>query len=280
MGQQQVERKEKILLTEAQETLLIPLISKSRVSQGKHITFIDTKTEEILANIEYDFAKLRVPQKTAVTVRMRAHKFDDYTKAFIDDHPDALVLHLGCGLDSRFLRVDNGRVRWTDLDLPDVIALRQKYYQETNRYRMVASSVIDLKWMDVIAYQNEPILVIAEGLFMYLQEPEVKELILALRERFPGVHLIFDAFSTITAERIRKHPSLAKTGAAIHWGIDDAKEIQTWADGISFIEEWFFTQSNDIPQLDRGYRIAFKLASFLKLAQKAHRILYFKLGQP
>ena len=270
-------QKEIIRLTEAQETLLIPLWCKSQAAQGKHVTFVDEKTESVLAGIDYNFSALNVPKQTQVTVRMRANRFDVYAREFIAAHPDGMILHLGCGLDSRCLRVDNGRIHWVDLDMPDVIALRRKFYTETERYRMIASPVTDLSWLDEIPKTAVPVLVIAEGLFMYLEEAHVKALVLALQTAFPGCRLAFDAFSALTAQRVGKHPSLQKTGASIHWGIDNAAEMATWGIGIQLVEEWFFTQSPDMNRLDFGYRLIFKIASLFSMAKKAHRLLYFIL---
>ncbi|HSB02939.1 MAG TPA: class I SAM-dependent methyltransferase, partial [Anaerolineales bacterium] len=150
--------KEKILLTKEQETLLIPLFSKAQ--DNPH--FQDEKAREILQHLEYDFQQLRIPQKTAVMMRMRAKQFDNYAREFITAHPNALILHLGCGLDSRCLRVQADEAIWYDLDMPDVVALRRKFYSESDKYRMIASSVTDLAWLDQEFPPERPVLIIAE----------------------------------------------------------------------------------------------------------------------
>ncbi len=265
--------KEKITLTKEQETLLIPLFSKAQ----ENSILRDEKARQILERADYDFSSLKVPEKTAVTLRMRAKQLDAYTRDFLGQHPDALVIHLGCGLDSRCLRVEHPQALWIDLDLPDVIELRRKFYAETGAYRMIASSVMDLDWTNAIAVEGRPVFVVAEGLLMYLHESEVRELIVCLHERFPGCHLAFDAFSKLTASRIQAHPSIQTTGAAVHWGIDDPHEIETWAQGIWLEQEWFFSQSADIPKLGRFYRVMFRLTGGIPAAQKAQRLLYYTL---
>ncbi|NMB86755.1 MAG: class I SAM-dependent methyltransferase [Chloroflexi bacterium] len=268
-----METKEKITLTKEQETLLIPLYAKAQ----RNPILEDEKARQILAQVQYDFQRLNVPEKTAVTLRMRAKQLDAYATAFLAAHPEAVVLHLGCGLDSRCLRVMHARALWIDLDLPDVIALRRKFYPETESYRLVASSAADLDWIDQVDDQGRPVLVIAEGLLMYLHEEEVRALILRLHARFPGCHLAFDAFSQLTAERIQAHPSMQKTGASVHWGIDDPHAIEDWAEGIHLQEEWFFAQSPDIPRLSWFYRLMFRLTASIQVAQRAQRLLYFTL---
>jgi O-methyltransferase involved in polyketide biosynthesis len=112
---------------------------------------------------------------------------------------------------------------------------------------------------------------------MYLHETEVKALILRFHERLPGCSLVFDAYSKLTADRIKGHPSLQKTGATIRWDIDDPREIEVWAEGIRFIEEWFFSQTPDIQNLTWYYRLMFRLTASIKVAQRAHRLLSYIL---
>ena len=265
--------KEKISLTKEQETLLIPLYAKAQ----DNLIFTDEKARQILDAVQYDFRQLKIPDKTAVMLRIRAKQLDAYTGEFIAAHPDALILHLGCGLDSRCLRLPRAETLWIDLDMPDVIVLRRKFYAETDTYRMIAASVTDLAWVEQVSADGRPVFVVAEGLLMYLPESDVRALILCLHQAFPGCGLVFDAFSKLTADRVKAHPSLQKTGATVHWGIDDPHEIEQWAEGIRLKEEWFFNQSPDIERLGWFYRWTFRLAAAIPAARRAHRLLYYTL---
>ena len=266
--------KTRITLTPEQETLLITLSAKA---QPENPLFFDSYARDILAQVDYDFARLRVPYKTVVLVCQRAKKMDAATRAFLVEHPNGVVLHLGCGLDSRFWRVDNGQVEWYDLDMPPVIELRQKFFADHERYHVVASSVTDLEWMKRIETAGRPVLVVAEGLLMYLGEADVKRLVLQLRETFPGCRLIADVFSRLTARSATRHPSLKQTGASIGWGIDDPHEIESWAQGILLLEEWYFTQDPDLNRLGLGYRLAYTMAGSFNMVRRAHRIVYYQL---
>jgi O-methyltransferase involved in polyketide biosynthesis len=269
--------KEKIQLTKEQETLLVPLYSRAVESRQPNPIFADAKAQEILEQVEYDFTRLNIPRKTAVTLCIRAKKIDAYTREFLASHPRGVVIHLGCGLDSRYTRIKNGEVEWYDLDMPEVIDLRRKFYEETDTYHMIPSSVTDWGWIDCVSPRGRPVLGVAEGLLMYLKEEEVKALILSLKKAFPGCRLVFDVYSVLTAKSVRKHPSIQKTGAVIQWGIDDATEIERWAEGIQLKEEWYFTQAEDIERLGSGYHLAFWVAGLFTAAKKAHRILYYSL---
>lgn len=270
-----MEQKAKITLAPEQETLLITLYARA---QPESPLFFDPKAQEILARVEYDFSKLKVPYKTVVLVCQRAGKMDDTARAFIAEHPAGVVLHLGCGLDNRFGRVDNGQVEWYDLDMPPVIALRQKFYPPNPRLHLISSSVTDLEWIHTVAAQGRPVLVIAEGLLMYLSEADVKSLFLRLGEAFPSCRLIADVFSVMTAKAAIHHPSLKQTGATLGWGIDDSRSVESWAPGIRLLEEWYFSQDPKLERLSLGYRLAYKLAGAFKVARMAQRIVYYQLS--
>ncbi len=266
--------KAKITLTPEQETLLIPLYAKA---QPENPLFFDPKAREILNRVDYDFQRLKVPYKTVVLVCQRAKKLDAIAREFLTESPNGVVLHLGCGLDNRFGRVDNGTLDWYDLDMPPVIEQRRQFFPPAKRYHTIASSVTALGWVDGVAAASRPVLVVAEGLLMYLGEADVRRLLLRLREAFPGCHLAADVFSQMTARAAARHPSLKQTGAVIGWGIDDAHEIESWAPGIRLLEEWYFTQDPDLGKLSTGYRLAYKLAGAFRMVQKAHRLVYYQL---
>lgn len=267
-------QKTKITLTPEQETLLIPLYTKA---QPGNPLFFDPKAQEILNRVDYDFTRLRVPYKTVVLVCQRAKKMDAAAREFLEGHPAGVVVHLGCGLDGRFWRIDNGKVEWYDLDMVPVIELRKRFFPASERYHLVASSVMDLGWVEQVMAAGRLVLVIAEGLLMYLGEEDVRRLVLRLQEAFPGCRLIADVFSRMTARSAARHPSLRQTGATIGWGIDDPHKIEAWSQGIRLLEEWFFTQDADLGRLSLGYRVAYRLAGAFKMVQRAHRIVYYQL---
>jgi hypothetical protein len=125
--------------------------------------------------------------------------------------------------------------------------------------------------------QAEHVLIIAEGLFMYLEEKEIRALIGALETRFPDTVLIFDAFSKLTTRFAGRHPSLKKTGAVLKWGIDDPLEIEQWNPGFRFEGRWCFSDSDKIPDLSPFYRFMFRTMGRLKAAARAHSILNYSL---
>jgi len=264
----------RLALTPEQETLLITLYAKA---QPDNPLFFDPMSQEILERVDFDFARLRVPYKTVVLVCQRAKKLDAMTRDFLARHPGCVVVQLGCGLDNRFWRVDDGRVVWYDLDMPPVVELRRQLFTGHDRYHLIGASVTDSDWLEAVRSGGQPVLVLAEGLLMYLGEADVRRLVQRLRESFPGCRLIADVFSRLTARSASRHPSLRSTGATIGWGIDDPLELEAWAPGVRLLEEWYFTEDPDLARLSLAYRVAYRLAGAFKMVQRAHRIVYYQL---
>jgi O-methyltransferase involved in polyketide biosynthesis len=142
---------------------------------------------------------------------------------------------------------------------------------------MIAASVTDLKWMDTVAAGGRPVLVVAEGLLMYLDEADVRRLVIGLHETFPGCRLLADVFSRLTARSAARHPALKQTGATVGWGIDDPGELETWSPGLRLLQEWYFSQDPDLARLSFGYRLAYRLAGAFKMVRRAHRVVYYQL---
>lgn len=267
----------KVVLTKEMETLLIPLYGKAMQGQKRSPILIDSKAKEIVENIEYDFEALKIPAKTNTMMCMRAKLLDNFTIQHLEKKKDCAVYHLGCGLDSRYNRVNNADVDWYDLDFEEVIAIREKFYPEKDNYHLIASSVTNWKWIEEIPVHHQNNLVIAEGLLMYLREEEIKKLLLLLKEKLGSYTLIFDTFNTFTAKKVNNHPSIKKTKASIHWGIDDAKDITGWMPGVSFVGEIFFTSNEVVQRMNFGMRWMYKLAHLFPVARNAQRILIFEI---
>ncbi len=272
---------DKIILTEEKETLLIPLFGKAKESEKQAPILIDKKAIEVVNQIDYNFKSLKIPEKTNIMMCIRAKLIDNFVKDFLIKSNESVALHLGCGLDSRYNRIENSNVDWYDVDFKEVIDIRRYFFKETDNYHLVASSVTEPEWIEKIPRDKnkKQYIVISEGLFMYLKEDEIKTLISRLKERVGSYTLIFDAFSVLAAKNVKNHPSLKKTGAKIHWGIDNPEELTKWGSGIQFIEEQYFTSNEEIKNLDTSTRIMFKIAKLFTVAKKAHRLLIYRIGQ-
>jgi O-methyltransferase involved in polyketide biosynthesis len=144
------------------ETFLIPLWAKAVETKHSNPIIKDYKAVDILGQIEYNFKKFDNEWATQVSIAIRTEILDNATKEFMNKFPDAVVVNIGCGLDTRFSRRDNGKIHWYDLDLPESIHLRKQFFKETDHYQMIAKSVFDYSWIHTIS-QGKPILIIVEG---------------------------------------------------------------------------------------------------------------------
>ncbi len=198
---------------------------------------------------EAGLARSSVPSRRGEAGLARSSVPSRRGEAGLARHPQAVVVHIGCGLDTRFERVDNGRVEWYDLDLPDVIELRRKLVGgEGERHHFLAGSMLDSAWLDTVsAHHKRPLLFLAEGVFMYFEEAQVKSLVLTLRDRFPGAELVFDAFSPFFSWANNLRVTLTKVGARSYWALKHGQDLERWsgpsaslrAGGIRLLDERF-----------------------------------------
>jgi O-methyltransferase involved in polyketide biosynthesis len=257
------------------EALLIPLYIRATESQRADPLIRDEKAVELVAHMSLDVSRVRripLSEVNKLVIILRNREFDTYARDFMARHPYAALVHIGCGLDTRFQRVDDGRVEWYDLDFPHVIELRRKILgDEAGRYHLLGCSVLDNAWLDTVsAYGPHPLLFLAEGVFMYFEAAQVKSLVLTLRDRFLGAELVFDAFSPL--HLWRSNLQTARSGFRCRWGIWHGEEIERWGDGIRLLREWGFF---DRPQ-PRLARVRW-LRPIEALARTL-RIYHFRLG--
>ncbi|MGO4738033.1 class I SAM-dependent methyltransferase [Bosea sp. 2KB_26] len=237
---------EKVTLTRERETLLITLYAKGEESRLRDSLLHDRFAASAVRRIDYDFRKLGVSRDDMIALAMRAHIFDGWTSDFIMRHPDATVLHLGCGLDSRVFRIDPPTgVRWFDLDYPEVVALRRRLYPERHGYTLIGSPVTEPGWLDGVP-SGRPTMIVAEGLLMYLRPDAVPRLIKRLVAHFGHGELAFDAFSPLGLWLVSHHRSVRATGAKLLWSIDEPQELEDRIPGLKL--------RNDLTAYDpRGY---------------------------
>lgn len=228
---------ETVALTREKETLLITLWAKAGESRLPDSLLHDRFAAKAAARIDYDFARLKVDRDLMIGLAMRAHVLDGWTRDFLDDHGDAMVLHLGCGLDSRVFRIDpRAGIDWYDVDYPEVIALRRKLYPARDNYHLLGSSVTQPEWLATLP-QDRPAMIVAEGLLPYLPEEEVLLLLARLVRHCRSGEIVFDAYSPLGLKLIALQPSIEATGAVLHWSLDDPLELERQVPGLERVTE-------------------------------------------
>jgi O-methyltransferase involved in polyketide biosynthesis len=241
--------REKITLTGAQETMLATLWGRALDSRSPNSILHDDEADRAVRRIDYDFRKTGVKGTSAAGVALRAKQLDDWTSEFLANHPEATVLHLACGLDTRVQRLKpSSSVRWLDVDHPGVIELRERLLPKpAGDYRMVGASVTDEEWLEAVP-ADRPTVAVFEGLSMYLREEEGKRLIRRITGRFPGGQLLFDCYGTLGIRLQKLVPAVRNAGATLHWGIDDPQDIEGWHEGLKCLDA---LRSVDMPGLEK-----------------------------
>jgi O-methyltransferase involved in polyketide biosynthesis len=247
----------KVQLGAVQETLLIPLAARARETRKKWPVLRDPKAAEILASVEFDTGKYGRGWGGGVTV-LRTAIFDYWVSGFLAEHPGGTVVEIGTGLNTRFDRVDNGQVHWIDLDLPDVIELRRRFFADSGRRRMVAASVLDQYWLPMVQDSPGPYMFVADGVLAYLaQAPQV---ITHIAGQFPGALIAFDTYSRRTLNQ--QHKLAAKKNIARWaWSCDNPRALESL--GLEVVQEASVTRPPRAARarLPRRFRYLLPLAS-------------------
>ncbi len=225
---------DKVHLKKEHETYLMTVYGKALDNRAENPILGDRFADEALQKIDFDFKKLKLAGGGEITLPLRAKHFDTWARVFLAAHPQATVLHLGCGLDSRVFRIDPpATVRWYDVDFPDVIELRRRLYPERHDYTLIPASVTEAGWLEAIP-ADRPVLAVAEGLLQHLSEKDAFELLDRITEHFPSGQILFDIYSRLTARVISfaarlsvlgSKPADADTRVDLTWGLTDPHEV-------------------------------------------------------
>lgn len=242
-------------LTGAQETLLAILYSRALDAKTTTPILGDQYAVRLIDQLDYDFSKLRIIWLKAAAIALRARFLDKWTVEFLQqsqrDGEPVTVLHLAAGLDTRALRLqehcnrDRAEVRWVDVDLPDVIDVRGRLrlpepHGGRMQYEMVAADVTDELWLAKLRLpRDRRTLVVFEGLTMYLQPTQGRELIEQLTTYFVAGRnqLVFDCFNWVPLLVQRFEPIVASTGSRLSWAINDPMELEKWHQGLNLTGE-------------------------------------------
>jgi O-methyltransferase involved in polyketide biosynthesis len=220
---------ERVRFTQEKATMLATLYCRALDAQTANPLLGDRTAEASMAKIDFDFDSLGVTPDMAVGVVGRAKLIDTWVSEILAEHPELTVLHLGCGMDSRVFRLDPpASVEWFDVDYPEVVALRKQIYPDREHYHVIGSSVTDPEWLTQIP-ADRPVLVVAEGLMMYLPRIGGEELLKRIIAKFPSGEMIFDSFSSLINQALNErktNPVMRNTNAIVEWSIDDLDYLE------------------------------------------------------
>ena len=250
------------------KTLYIPLYGKSFVSK-KGIILNDKKAEEIWEKEGFELKGKSKSKWLAYYMGMRSAVFDKWLAEKMNEEKQAIVIHIGCGMDSRIERVGSKGHLWYDVDFPEVIEERRTYYQDTEEYRMVASDARNEDWIKTVP-NDCPAIVVMEGISMYLSSKELSSLLARLANHFSKMYLLMDCYTTFAAKASKYKNPINDVGVTEVHGLDDPKSLEQA--GVQFVKEHEMTPEYMINELKGIEKFIFSKLYAGSIAQKMYRL--------
>ena len=260
-------------MNDVNKTLYIPLYGKALVS-SKNIIIQDKKAEEIWAKEGFELKGKSKSKWLAYYMAMRAAIYDEWLEKELNSNPSAIVVHIGCGMDSRIERVSRQNQEWYDIDFPDVIAERCKYYAETDTYHMLPIDMRTDEWKQHLKANREAIVVL-EGVSMYFKLEDMKILLSNLVEHFNAIKILMDCYTEKAAKVSKYKNPINEVGVTTVYGYDNPEELARKS-GLVFIKEYNMTPQKYIDELHGLERMVFKNLFAGKIAKSMYRMYEFK----
>jgi O-methyltransferase involved in polyketide biosynthesis len=235
-------------LGNVQKTLFLPLWGRAMETKKARPLLVDKKAVEIMEKVDFDFSSIAANMSPLSQFAwiLRSKYVDEIIKNFLQSYPEGSIVNIGCGLDTTFDRVDNGKLRWYDLDLPDVIDLRRKFIPESDRRSYIASSFLETDWLKQIQVSGN-VLFVAAGVFYYFREAEMRTFFIRLADDFPGSELVCDVSSPYGVKVANK--MVIKRGGLdeksnLTWGLGKAEDLTTWDRRINILQKHYYFRGN------------------------------------
>jgi O-methyltransferase involved in polyketide biosynthesis len=230
-----------VSLEGAQETLLVPLYGRATLTRQGSDLIADPMAVDMVEAIDYDFSRFDGSMSLVGSV-LRTRIFDYWISRWVEANPTGTIVEIGAGLNTRFERIDNGAARWFELDLPEVIALRRRFFAETDRRTILAASVTDDTWHDTVAATGGPWLFAAEAVLIYLEPAEVAAALGGLGRRFPGAPLALDTWGSWMRDHQHENDAISQLDSRFTWFCDDLTQLDLGGvdlavlDSVTFVD--------------------------------------------
>jgi O-methyltransferase involved in polyketide biosynthesis len=234
-------QKAQVNLGAVQQTLLLPLWGRARESLKDRPLLIDRRAVEIISELDYDFSTIgkKIRPISQLGWVMRSLLIDEALKGYIKQYPGATIINIGCGFDTTFERVDNSKITWYDLDLPDVIDCRKQFIRDNDRRKSIAKSILDYTWVEQIQ-PHKNVLIVAAGVLYYFNQEQIVHIFNTIAQKFPGSEMVFDATSPMGVKMANKmvlKSSGMNNNAVLKWGLKEAKDLLALDERIEIVDE-------------------------------------------
>ncbi len=226
------------------ETMLITVWARAVETERKGGLIKDPAAVEILKAINYDFSVFNKAVMSQIGCCIRANVMDRQAQAFLDKHPDAVVIQLGAGLDTRYHRLNCPDItHWYDLDLPEVVDIRRQLCPTHPKNTLLPMSMLEEDWIDQVLAHNKPVLIICEGVLMYFDDVEVQAFFAMLCQRFEHTTMLFDMLVYMAKGNAKHHDAVKKTKqkAEFKWSLLNSKDMEQWNNKLHITEEYYMS---------------------------------------
>lgn len=232
------------------ETLLIPLMGRALEHKKPDGILKDSKSVEIFESLDYDFQKFRSKpsERSFLRTTIRTAIIDQWLQPFLNEFPDATIVEIGCGLNTRFDRLDNGKLSWFDLDVPELLPIWQNLFKN-NRRKFLPYSAFDEEWINHVKRESKgPFFFISEASVIYFSEKNVRQLFRNLHKNFRGSHYLFDSATPAFLQALRKsNDALIHVGVHFEWTIENVRLLKKW------IPELEILKTLDLEKMDHEF---------------------------
>ncbi len=254
------------------KTLYIPLYGKAYVSK-KGLFLDDKKAEEIWKAEGFSLKGKSKSKYLAYYMGIRSAVFDEWLKQQMSDTPNSVVIHIGCGMDSRIIRVGNEEHKWYDVDFFEVIEERKQYYNETENYKMIVGDAREGEWLSSIK-ENQNAIVVMEGVSMYLTADEMKDLAETLCSHFENLVLLADCYTSLAAKMSKRRNPINDVGVTEVYGVDDPREYL--CEKLDYVKEHSMIPQKYIDELKGLERFIFAKLYAGSFSKKLYRLYEYK----
>ncbi|MDG4795584.1 class I SAM-dependent methyltransferase [Micromonospora sp. WMMD1082] len=263
-----------VQLGAVEQTLMIPLYGRAVETRKRRPLLSDPRAVQIVESLDYDFTRMKASASGATGAVLRTVMFDVWVRRFLAEHPDGTVVEIGTGLNTRFDRLDNGRVTWFDLDLPNVIALRRRFFDDTDRRQMLPASVLDQAWVPTVQTGPGPYLFVAEAVLLYFEPHQVEDALHLIGANFPGALLAAETGGRAMADSVNRNDVLRSMGARMTWMCEDPAEVECL--GVRLLESRTFLEPP--PELRARMPLRLRALSLVMGAVFRRRVRSYRLN--
>jgi len=233
----------------------------------------DKKAEEIWEAEEFSLKGKSKSKWLAYYMGIRSAVFDEWLNQQMTERQEAVIIHIGCGMDSRVIRVGTENHKWYDVDFSEVIKERKRYYAETTNYQMIAGDARDCKWLTNIK-ENKSAIVVMEGVSMYLTIEEMQSLTDRLCSHFGTLALLVDCYTSFAAKMSKHRNPINDVGVTEVYGIDDPQVYQS--ENLAYVKEHTMIPQKYIDELKGFERFIFAKLYAGSFSKKLYRLFEYK----